>query len=90
MWSVYILRCKGNRLYTGVSNNIVARLQRHNAGTGAAFTRAMRPCTLLWHEHHPDRANAQKREAQIKSWPKGQKEAFLVEYPHPCSKCQQG
>lgn len=68
MWVTYILQCRGGRLYTGVTNNLPARLLAHNNGTGGAFTRAMRPCSLIWHEHRPNRSEAQKREAEIKKW----------------------
>ncbi len=73
MWFVYLLQCKNDVLYTGVTNNLPQRIAAHNDGTGGAFTRAMRPCKEVWHEHHPDRSAAQKREAQIKKLPRTKK-----------------
>ena len=33
-WVVYLLRCKDNSLYTGLTNDIEKRLMAHNNGTG--------------------------------------------------------
>lgn len=38
----YILRCKDDSLYTGWTNNLEKRIQNHNAGKGAKYTRARR------------------------------------------------
>jgi len=87
MWSVYLLECKNGALYAGVTNDLSARVKVHNAGKGGAFTRAFRPCTLVWHEHHPNRSDAQKREAEIKNWRREKKSKFIKENPSPCSGC---
>ncbi len=65
-WAVYILRCKDGSLYTGVTNNMDKRLQAHNDGKGAKYTKARRPVVLVYEEEANDRSNAQIREAQIK------------------------
>ena len=85
-WHVYILDCS-NKLYTGVNNDLEARLQKHNSGKGAAFTRAMRPCVLVWHEHSTDRSLAQKREAEIKMWPRSKKKMLVESRSEHCSDC---
>jgi len=38
-WYVYILRCKDNSLYTGITNNIQKRYQKHKSGKGARYTK---------------------------------------------------
>lgn len=38
-WYVYILRCKDNSLYTGITNNIQKRYQKHESGKGARYTK---------------------------------------------------
>ena len=38
-WLVYIVRCNDGSLYTGITNDLAARLKKHNAGTGAKYTR---------------------------------------------------
>ena len=50
MWQVYILRCADGTLYTGSTNDVEKRLAAHNAGRGAKYTRARRPCALVYVE----------------------------------------
>lgn len=38
-WYVYILRCKDNSLYTGITNNIQRRYKNHESGKGARYTK---------------------------------------------------
>jgi putative endonuclease len=76
-WSVYILRCHDKSLYTGISTNVEKRLQTHNQGKGAAYTRTRRPVILLWQETVDSESAARKREHQIKRWTKKQKEEFI-------------
>lgn len=65
-WFVYIVRCKDNSLYTGITNNIKKRIKTHNAGRGAKYTRARRPVELVYSETHHDKSSASIRESQIK------------------------
>jgi putative endonuclease len=39
---VYLLRCADDTLYTGSTNDLVARETKHNAGRGAKYTAARR------------------------------------------------
>ena len=32
MWYVYLLKCSNNNIYTGCTNNLDQRLERHNKG----------------------------------------------------------
>jgi putative endonuclease len=73
MWYVYILECKDESLYTGSTTDVLRRLEEHNSGKGANYTRVRLPVRLVHKEEHPDRSNAQKREAQIKGLPRKQK-----------------
>ena len=72
-WSVYVLRCADNSLYTGVTTDLERRLLAHNGGTGAPSTRARLPVTLLYSEPAADRSAALKRELQIKKLPRHRK-----------------
>lgn len=67
-WVVYILRCSDNTLYTGITNNLNKRLQVHNDGAvdSAKYTRGRRPVTLLYSEERDSRADASRREYEIK------------------------
>lgn len=63
---VYLLRCRDGSLYCGWTNDLAARLSRHNAGKGAAYTRSRRPVCLVWHEDCIERGAALARECAIK------------------------
>lgn len=72
-WSVYIVRCADDSLYTGIAKNVDARVALHNTGRGAAYTRARRPVRLHYREDGLTRSEALVREARIKSLPREQK-----------------
>lgn len=65
-WSVYILRCRGNRLYTGISTDVARRYQQHRRGVGAKFTRAHPPEAMLGHHTCASRGEALALEYRIK------------------------
>ncbi len=80
-WSVYIVRCADDSLYTGISTNVDQRIQKHNAGLGAAYTRSHRPVVLVWSEQVGSESAAKKREAQIKKLSRSQKEELIITPP---------
>lgn len=80
-WSVYIVRCEDDSLYTGIAKDVAARLEKHNSGRGAAYTRARRPVRLLYREDRLTRSAALVREAQIKALPRSRKEGLISESP---------
>ena len=66
-WYVYIVQCRDNTLYTGISTDPETRLAEHNTGqNGAKYTRARRPVSLLYTEPAASRSAALKREIAIK------------------------
>ena len=67
-WVVYILECADQSLYTGITNNIDHRINEHENGTGAKYTRGRAPFKLLYTETHSSRSKASKREIEIKSF----------------------
>jgi putative endonuclease len=77
-WTVYLARCRDGTLYTGVTTNPARRLAEHNAGSGAAYTRARMPVELVYWEHAADRSAALKREHAIKRLTRAQKEALTI------------
>jgi putative endonuclease len=66
MYYVYILKCRDNTLYTGYTNNIKDRVQTHNSGKGAKYTRGRLPVELKYFEEFEDKGEALKREHEIK------------------------
>lgn len=65
-WRVYILRCAGGSLYTGITNDLSARLRAHQEGRGARYTRGRLPVELVHSEEAPSRGAATRREIAIK------------------------
>lgn len=62
----YIVRCADNTLYTGWTNNIHKRIEAHNNGKGAKYTKSRLPVTLVYLEEHASKEQAMSREARIK------------------------
>ena len=62
----YILRCADDSLYTGWTTDLEARVEAHNAGTGAKYTRGRGPVELVYQESLPDKSTAMQREHAIK------------------------
>lgn len=73
----YILRCSDGTFYTGWTNNLDKRIQVHNAGNGAKYTKARRPVTLAYYEEFATKNEAMKREAQIKKLSHKQKAVLI-------------
>ena len=72
-WVLYILECKDNTLYTGITNDLPKRLAAHRAGTGAKYTRGRGPFILRYSEVCEDRAHASRREWEVKQLTKAEK-----------------
>ena len=70
---VYILKCSDNTLYTGWTNNLEKRLEVHQSGKGAKYTRGRLPVELLYFEKYEEKSDALKREIRIKKLSKEQK-----------------
>jgi len=62
----YILRCSDGSLYTGWTNDIERRIEDHNAGRGAKYTKPRRPVELVYYEEYQTKEEAMKREYAIK------------------------
>ena len=63
---VYILVCRDRTLYTGIARDLAARIDQHNAGKGAKYTRNRRPVRLVYYETHRNWGDALRREIEIK------------------------
>ena len=79
-WHLYILRCRDNSLYTGITNDVEKRFQAHQSGKGAKYTRGRGPLELVYREECGDHSAALKREAEIKKLPRERKLALIEEY----------
>jgi len=75
-WHVYLVRCSDGSIYTGITDNVDKRIEKHNSGKGAKYTAQRGPVSLMYSEVLKDQGSAMKREAQIKKWGKQQKESL--------------
>ena len=81
-WFVYILRCRDNSLYTGITTNLCQRLNEHNHSVkGAKYTRGRRPVSLVYFEKQLSRSDAAAREYAIKRLKKKEKELLIRTAP---------
>ena len=63
---MYVLECSDGSLYTGYTTDVKKRVDTHNAGKGAKYTRARLPVKLLYQESYPDKPSAMSAEALFK------------------------
>ncbi|MBR2511740.1 MAG: GIY-YIG nuclease family protein [Firmicutes bacterium] len=63
---VYIVECCDGSLYTGWTTDVDKRVEAHNSGKGAKYTRSRRPVKLVYTEELPTKEDALSREAAIK------------------------
>ncbi len=73
----YILRCVDGSLYTGWTNNLEKRIEQHNSGKGAKYTKGRRPVKLAYYEEFDTKEEAMKREWEIKKMTRKEKETLL-------------
>ena len=75
---LYIVQCADKTLYTGITTNIERRMEEHNfSPKGAKYTKSRRPVKLVYHERHPDRSSASKREFFIKKMSRKEKKLLI-------------
>ena len=74
MWYVYILKCNDNSLYTGITTNLLRRVNEHNnTKKGSKYVKRRLPIKLVYFEEKNDRIIASKREHEIKGWRRDKK-----------------
>lgn len=74
---VYLLRCSDDSLYCGWTNDLAARVDAHDRGRGAKYTRSRRPVELVYAEEHEDKRDALRREWYIKHMSRAEKLALI-------------
>ena len=86
MYTLYMLRCADNTLYTGIAKDLPHRLAAHRAGTGAKYVRGRLPINIVYTEECKDKSSALKREIQVKKMSKKEKEQLIGVYKQPSKK----
>jgi len=74
---VYILKCSDDSFYTGSTKDLERRIQQHQAGEGAKYTRRRLPVKLIYSEEFDRIDAAFYREKQIQSWSRKKKLALI-------------
>jgi len=64
----YMVRCANEAFYTGWTTDPLRRVQEHNAGRGARYTKMFGPVALVYVEQVEDHSTALRREAEIKRY----------------------
>jgi putative endonuclease len=76
----YIVECADGTFYTGWTTNLERRVAAHNAGRGSRYTRQHRPVKLVYFESLPTRAEAMRREIQIKRMSRQAKQGKISDF----------
>lgn len=66
MWCVYVLLCRKNYLYIGITNNLKKRMAAHEQGNGSKFVKSHRPFELIKIIYCVDSTEARKLEYSLK------------------------
>ena len=79
MYYIYILRCQGDKLYTGITTDVQRRFEEHSkqSGKGAKFTRSHKAESVEAVWSATDRSLASKLEYRIKSLKRAQKLSLI-------------
>jgi len=77
-YTVYILECSDGKYYTGITNDIIRRLEEHTSGKDVrAFTYNRRPVKLVFTNEFLDPGQAIDFEKQVKGWSRRKKLAII-------------
>ena len=76
-WSLYLIRCGDDSLYTGIALDVDRRFSEHEGGAGAKYLRGRGPLELLWSTEVGERGLALKLERRVKRLPRERKEALV-------------
>lgn len=77
-WFVYLLQCSDDSLYCGVTKDVIKRLNTHNEGKGAKYTRGRLPVELAGFRGPMSKSAAYSLETQIKKLTRSKKIQFMA------------
>ncbi len=73
----YVVECSDKSYYAGYTNNLEKRIQTHNSGKGARYTRARLPVVLKYVEVHEEKTTAMQAEYHFKQLKRKDKEEYM-------------
>ena len=65
-WKVYLIKCADNTLYCGIAKDVASRIEKHNMGKGAKYTRSRLPVKLAAISDELSKSEALKLEHYVK------------------------
>ena len=78
----YIVECANGSLYTGYTDDIDARIRKHNAGKGGSYTRSFGPVSLVASWQFTTKNEAMRFEWQIKQLTRASKAKLIADTAH--------
>lgn len=81
--AVYVVECADGSLYTGYTTDVARRVDEHDRGDGARYTRGRTPVELVHVERFDSRSAALSREHEIKALSRPAKESLVRESSAP-------
>jgi putative endonuclease len=77
MWFVYIIKCVDGSLYTGSTNNLEKRFEKHKTGKASKYTRSHKPEKIVFFKKYTSKIVALRKEREIKKLTRKEKLIFL-------------
>lgn len=79
-WILYVLKCRDNTWYTGITNDLARRVQEHNDGLASRYTRSRLPVTVIYQEPCGGRSSALRKEYAIKQLSRKEKADYITSH----------
>ena len=73
----YIVECADGTYYCGYTNDLEKRIETHNRGKGAKYTKPRLPVVLVYYEEFETKEEAMSREWHLKQLSHAQKQALI-------------
>lgn len=73
----YVLECADSSLYAGYTNNLAKRINAHNEGKGAKYTRSHRPVKCVYYETYGTKQEAMRAEYAFKQLRRHEKLKYI-------------
>lgn len=73
----YMLECSDGSFYVGSTTHLDLRVEQHQSGMGAAYTRRRRPVRLVWAQEFESVAEAYAMEKRVQGWGRAKRQALI-------------
>ena len=79
IWSLYLIRCRNDSLYTGITTDVPRRFGEHQSGSpkAAKYLRGKGPLELVFYTEVGSRSEASVAEARVKKLSRPEKDALI-------------